>query len=88
MNGSPSSSVPPLGVLRRCAGTAWCGSASWPKEKHGLEAHRQLWPAVRASLVKHGGEPMSMTQPDFTRFVLAESESAARIIEAAGVKPQ
>jgi hypothetical protein len=43
---------------------------------------------VRASLVKHGGEPMSMTQPDFTRFVLRESESAARIIEAAGIKPQ
>ena len=45
-------------------------------------------PGVRASLVKHGGEPMSMTQPDFTRFVLRESESAARIIEAAGIKPQ
>ena len=45
-------------------------------------------PAVRASLAKHGGEPMSMTQPDFTRFVLGESESAARIIEAAGIKPQ
>jgi tripartite-type tricarboxylate transporter receptor subunit TctC len=45
-------------------------------------------PAVRASLVTHGGEPMSMTQPDFTRFVLGESESAARIIEAARIKPQ
>ena len=45
-------------------------------------------PAVRASLVKHGGEPMSMTQSDFTRFVLGESERAARIIEAAGIKPQ
>jgi hypothetical protein len=42
---------------------------------------------VRASLVTHGGEPMSMTQPDFTRFVLGESESAARIIEAARIKP-
>jgi tripartite-type tricarboxylate transporter receptor subunit TctC len=45
-------------------------------------------PAVRASLLKHGGEPMSMTQSDFTRFVRDESESAARIIEAAGIKPQ
>jgi tripartite-type tricarboxylate transporter receptor subunit TctC len=45
-------------------------------------------PGVRASLVEHGGEPMSMTQLDFTRFVLRESESAARIIEAAGIKPQ
>jgi tripartite-type tricarboxylate transporter receptor subunit TctC len=42
-------------------------------------------PGVRASLV---GEPMSMTEPDFTRFVLRESESAARIIEAAAVKPR
>jgi tripartite-type tricarboxylate transporter receptor subunit TctC len=31
-------------------------------------------PAVRASLVKHDGEPMSMPQPDFARFVLGESE--------------
>jgi tripartite-type tricarboxylate transporter receptor subunit TctC len=45
-------------------------------------------PAVRASLVNHGGEPMRMTQPEFTRFVLSESESAARIIEAAGIKSQ
>jgi tripartite-type tricarboxylate transporter receptor subunit TctC len=45
-------------------------------------------PGVRASLVKHGGEPMSMTQPDFSRFVRGESERAARIIEAAGIKPQ
>jgi tripartite-type tricarboxylate transporter receptor subunit TctC len=44
--------------------------------------------AVRASLAKHGGEPMSMTQPDFKRFVLGESESAARIIDAAGIKQQ
>jgi hypothetical protein len=28
---------------------------------------------------------MRMTQPEFARFVLAESKSAARIIEAAGV---
>jgi tripartite-type tricarboxylate transporter receptor subunit TctC len=45
-------------------------------------------PAVRASLVKHGGEPMSMPQPDFARFVLGESESAAQIMHAAGIKPQ
>jgi len=44
-------------------------------------------PAVRAALVKHGGKPMRMTQPDFARFVLGERESAARIIEAAGIKP-
>jgi tripartite-type tricarboxylate transporter receptor subunit TctC len=44
-------------------------------------------PAVGASLTKHGGEPMSLTQPDFGRFVLGESESAARIIQAARIKP-
>jgi tripartite-type tricarboxylate transporter receptor subunit TctC len=43
--------------------------------------------AVGTSLVKHGGELMSMTQPDFARFVLGESESAAGIIEAARIKP-
>jgi hypothetical protein len=30
---------------------------------------------------------MSMTQPEFARFVPSESESEARIIEAAGIKP-
>ena len=45
-------------------------------------------PDLRDSLAKHGADPMSMTQPEFARFVLSESESAARIIEAAGIKPQ
>jgi tripartite-type tricarboxylate transporter receptor subunit TctC len=44
-------------------------------------------PDLRQWVAKHGGEPMSMTQPDFARFVLEESESAQRIIKAAGVKP-
>jgi tripartite-type tricarboxylate transporter receptor subunit TctC len=30
-------------------------------------------------LVKHGAEPMSMTQPEFARLVVSESESAARV---------
>jgi hypothetical protein len=29
-----------------------------------------------------------MPQPDFARFVLGESAGAARIIKAAGIKPQ
>ncbi|HKV60423.1 MAG TPA: tripartite tricarboxylate transporter substrate-binding protein [Candidatus Acidoferrum sp.] len=45
-------------------------------------------PEMRDWLAKHGANPMSMTQPEFARFVLSESESAARIIEAAGIKPQ
>ncbi len=37
---------------------------------------------------KHGADPMSVTQPEFARFVLSESESAARIIKAPGMKSQ
>jgi tripartite-type tricarboxylate transporter receptor subunit TctC len=43
---------------------------------------------VRDELAKHGADPMSMTQPEFARFVQNENESAARIIKAAGIKPQ
>lgn len=45
-------------------------------------------PDLRDSLAKHGADPMSMTPPEFARFVLNECENAARIIEAAGIKPQ
>ena len=45
-------------------------------------------PDLREWLAKHGADPMNMTQPEFARFVLSESESAARIIESAGIKPQ
>ena len=43
-------------------------------------------PEVRDELVKHGADPLSMTQPEFARFVQTESESAARIIKAVGIK--
>jgi tripartite-type tricarboxylate transporter receptor subunit TctC len=42
---------------------------------------------LRDWIAKHGGEPMNMTQAEFARFVLSESESAAQIIKAAGIKP-
>jgi len=45
-------------------------------------------PDLREWIAQHGGEPMSMTQPEFARFVVSESESAARIVKAAGTKPQ
>jgi len=45
-------------------------------------------PELRAWLEEHGADRMSMTQPEFARFVLKESESAERIIKAAGVKLQ
>jgi len=37
-------------------------------------------PDLRDWITKHGGEPMSMTQPEFARFVQGESESAARLL--------
>lgn len=45
-------------------------------------------PDLRDSLAKDGAEPMIMTQPEFARFVVSESESAARIAKAAGIKPR
>jgi tripartite-type tricarboxylate transporter receptor subunit TctC len=45
-------------------------------------------PDMRDWMTKHGADRMSMTQPEFARFVLSESESAARIIKAAGIKPE
>src|SRR5713226_3405607 len=45
-------------------------------------------PDMRDWLAKHGADPMSMTQPEFAHFVVSESENAARIVEAAGIKPR
>lgn len=45
-------------------------------------------PDVRDQLAKHGADPMSMNQPEFARFVMSESENAARTANAAGIKPQ
>jgi len=44
-------------------------------------------PELRAWLEEHGADRMSMTQPEFARFVLEESESAKRVVKAAGAKP-
>jgi tripartite-type tricarboxylate transporter receptor subunit TctC len=46
-----------------------------------------LEPDVRDWVAQHGGEVMKMTQPEFARFVVSESESAAAIIKAAGTVP-
>jgi len=45
-------------------------------------------PDLRDWLMKHGADAMIMTQPDFAQFVLSESDNAARIIKAAGIKTQ
>jgi tripartite-type tricarboxylate transporter receptor subunit TctC len=44
-------------------------------------------PDLREWIAKHGGEPMSMTHPEFVRFVESESEVTARLMKAASVKP-
>jgi tripartite-type tricarboxylate transporter receptor subunit TctC len=43
---------------------------------------------LRDWLAKHGADPMHMAQPQFERFVLGESERAAQIMKAAGIRPQ
>ncbi len=45
-------------------------------------------PELRAWLEEHGANRMSMTQPEFARFVVSESENASRIAKAAGIKPK
>jgi tripartite-type tricarboxylate transporter receptor subunit TctC len=65
------------------------GTSATVVEKLGKDIGRALAaPDLRDQLEKHGADPMSMTQPEFAHFVLRESESAARIIKAAGIKPQ
>ena len=49
-------------------------------------AHVMATPDLRDWLARHGAEPMSMTQPEFARFVLSESARAARIVKTAGVQ--
>ena len=50
--------------------------------------HVMAMPDLRDWLAKHGADSMSMTQPEFARFVRSESERAVRIVDAAGIKPQ
>jgi tripartite-type tricarboxylate transporter receptor subunit TctC len=41
-----------------------------------------IGPDLREWIAKHGGEPMSMTHPEFVRFVESESDVAARLMKA------
>ena len=45
-------------------------------------------PDVRDRLSKLGAEPMNLTPAEFARFVRSEIDSAARVVKAAGIKPQ
>jgi len=65
------------------------GTPSAVVEKLAKDIARALAaPDLHDQLAKHGADPMSMTQPAFARFVLRENDSAARIMKAAGIKPQ
>jgi tripartite-type tricarboxylate transporter receptor subunit TctC len=65
------------------------GTPAGVVEKIAKDIARTLaTPGVRDELVKHGADPISMTQPEFARFVQSERQSAARIIKAAGIKAQ
>ena len=44
-------------------------------------------PEMRDWLAEHGADPMSMTQAEFARFVLRESESAALLMKAVEITP-
>ena len=50
-------------------------------------AQVMVTPDMRNWFVKHGADPMRMTQPEFARFVLSESERAARIVNYGGSGP-
>lgn len=50
--------------------------------------HALASPDVREQLAKLSAEAMSMTPVEFARFVRSEAESVARIVKAAGIKPQ
>jgi len=45
-------------------------------------------PDLHDWLTDHGGQPMVMTRPEFARFVVAEPESAAGIVNAARTAPR
>ena len=45
-------------------------------------------PGVRERLAKLGNDPMDMTPAQFSQFVHQEVEDYARVIKAAGIKPQ
>jgi tripartite-type tricarboxylate transporter receptor subunit TctC len=45
-------------------------------------------PGLRELLASNVAEPMNMTPAEFTVFIRKETEAAARVIKAAGIKPQ
>ncbi len=76
------------------ASVFWIGAfapSGTPKEiiqrLHGAIAAAVVDPGVRDVLTKLGAEPMPQTPAEFDAFVAAEIESNAKLIKAAGIKP-
>jgi tripartite-type tricarboxylate transporter receptor subunit TctC len=60
------------------------GTSAAVVEKIGKDVDRVLAsPDLRVWLAEHGAERMTMTQPEFARFVWSESDAAARLMESA-----
>jgi tripartite-type tricarboxylate transporter receptor subunit TctC len=60
------------------------GTATGVVEDLSKDIERVLaTPDLRGWITKHGGEPMSMTQSEFARFVQSESEGAVRLMQTA-----
>ena len=58
-------------------------------DKISKDVHRALAdPGVRDRLAKLGNDTMDMTPPQFSQFVHQEVKDYARMIKAAGIKPQ
>jgi tripartite-type tricarboxylate transporter receptor subunit TctC len=45
-------------------------------------------PAMRAHLANVGSEPLSMRPAEFRKFIVNETEKWAKVIRAAGIKPE
>jgi tripartite-type tricarboxylate transporter receptor subunit TctC len=66
---------------------ARAGTASAIVDKLATDVASSLAaPALRDHLSREGAKPTSMTQPEFARFVLAESQRAERIVDRAGYR--
>lgn len=82
--------VPGFGELWTWVGMwAPAGIPAAVKDKLAKDVSRALAsPDLREQLIRLGGEPMSMTPDEFSKFVRSEMDAAARILNEAGIKPQ
>ena len=94
---SQLSAVPTMGEagVRDADSPLWFGvwaPAGTPAEvvnRISADVRRALMdPGVREKLASLGNDPMDMPPDEFARFVRSEIEDYARVVKAAGIKPQ